>query len=128
VKKIRINNKRSPLKLVKNKLAKNEVKQIDIAEKLANLEQILQRTQLLIEQDEHDEKRDQLLNLMYSNDIDAKFVKTTMGISEDDLSSLVDELVKMGFLEFVSNDEIELTRDGISYVKNQDSTFFSLKN
>ena len=125
MKKIRINRNRSTLKFTKNKLAKNKFKQIDLEEKLANLEQILHRTQMLIEQDEHDEKRDQLLKMMYSNDVDANFVKTTMKISDDELNSFINELEQMGFLEFVSDDEIKLTKDGIIYVKNQNSTFFS---
>ncbi len=123
MKKIRINHNRSLVKLAKDKIVKDEVKQMDFEEKIANLEQILQRTQALIAQDEHDEKLDKLLNLMYSDDVDVDFVKTTMNISDDELSSFVKELVDMGFLEFVTNDEIELTKAGVSYVKNQESDF-----
>ena len=123
MKRIRINRNKSFFKPAKNKPAKNEIKQIDFEEKLANLEQILHRTQALIAQDEHDEKLDQLLTLMYSDDVDVDFVKTTMNISENELSSFVSELVQNGFLEFVSEDEIKLTRSGISYIKNQETSF-----
>lgn len=120
VKKIRINRNKSLFKLAKNETAKKAIKKSDLEEKLANLEQILQRTQMLIEQDERDEKRDMLISLMYSHDVNADSVKTTMNISNEELNSLVSELVQMGFLEFVSDDEIGLTKAGVSYVKNQE--------
>jgi helix-turn-helix protein len=61
--------------------------------------------------------------LMYSDDVDVDFVKTTMNISENELNSFVSELVQNGFLEFVSEDEIKLTKSGLSYVKNQETSF-----
>ena len=37
---------------------------------------------------------------------------------------MVDELMEMGFIQHSSNDEVELTKDGIFYIMSQDPEFF----
>jgi len=118
-KKIRINRSKSPLNRIKKKNSEKEFKNEDLELKIQSLEQVISRTQKIIDDFERDEKQDQLLNLMYQNDVDEDFVKTSMNISENELNSLIQDLISRGFLQFVSGDEIEITQDGILYMKNQ---------
>ncbi len=121
--KIRVN--RSKLNKKSNKTKeKKDFKQEDLELKIKNLERVMHRTQKVIDEFEREEKQDRLLSMMYKDDVDAEFVKNSMGVSEEELSSLVNDLVSRGFLQFVSGDEIELTKDGVLYMKNQNSEFF----
>ena len=122
--KIRINHSKSPLNRIKRRKEKKEFKNEDLETKIQNLEQVISKTQRIIDDFDREEKRDQLLNMMYTDDVDEEFVKTSMNLSENELNSLIEELVSCGFLQFVSGDEIELTKDGILYMKNQNSDFF----
>ena len=119
-KRIRINHSRSPLKRIKEKSGEKEIKNEELETKLQNIEQVIQRTQKIIEDFEREEKTDQLLRMMYQDDVNEEFVKTSMNISEGELNSLIQDLVSKGFVQFVSGDELELTRDGILYMKNQE--------
>jgi helix-turn-helix protein len=78
---------------------------------------------MLIEEEEHDEKQYQLLKLMYMDDVNSQYVINSLEISEDELNSLVEELVELGFLKFISDDEAEITKEGISYLKWRDLEF-----
>ncbi len=122
-KRIRINHSKSPLNQIKKKSFEKEFKNEDLEIKLQNLEHVISKTQRIIDEFERDEQRDDLLKMMYQDDIDEDFVKTSMNISENELNSLIQDLISQGFLQFVSGDEIELTRDGILYMKNQESDF-----
>jgi len=122
--KIRINHSKSPLNRIKRRKEKKEFKNEDLETKIQNLEQVISKTQRIIDDFDREEKRDQLLNMMYTDDVDEEFVKTSMNLSENELNSLIEELVSCGFLQFVSGDEIELTKDGVLYMKNQNSDFF----
>lgn len=117
---IRINHSKSPLNLVKIKNMEKDFKSEDLELKIQNLEQVLSRTQKIIDEFDRDEKTDQLLKMMYSADVDEDFVKTSMNISENELNLLIEGLISRGFLQFVSGDEVELTREGVLYMKNQD--------
>jgi superfamily II RNA helicase len=119
-KRIRINHSKSPFNRIKKKSFEKEFKNEDLEEKIQNLEQVISRTQRIIDEFERDEKRDHLLQMMYQDDVDEDFVRTSMNISENELNLLVEELISRGFLQFVSGDEVELTKDGILYMKNQD--------
>lgn len=118
--KIRINKSKSPLNLVKNKFKDKQEKPVNIEETLDNLEQVMQRVQNIIDQDEREEKRDRLLKMIYTEDISAKNVQNTIGITEVELESIVDELLELGFLKFIDENELELTNDAILYLKNQE--------
>ena len=122
-KRIRIDHSKSPLKRIKKKNSEKEFKNEDLELKIQSLEQVISRTQKIIDEFERDEKQDQLLNLMYQDDVDEDFVKTSMNISENELNLLIQDLISRGFLQFVSGDEIEITRDGILYIKNQGVDF-----
>lgn len=121
--KIRVNRSKLDKKSNKTK-EKKDFKQEDLELKIKNLERVMHRTQKVIDEFEREEKQDRLLSMMYKDDVDAEFVKNSMGVSEEELSSLVNDLVSRGFLQFVSGDEIELTKDGVLYMKNQNSEFF----
>ena len=119
-KRLRIDHSKSPLNRIRNKSVKTEFKQEDLATKLQNIEQVIARTQKIIDEFEQDEKRDQLLKMMYQDDVDEDFVKSSMNLPDNELNSLIEDLISRGFLQFVSGDEVELTRDGILYMKNQE--------
>ena len=91
----------------------------NLEEKLTNLEQVLLRTQMIIDEDKREGQRDQILKMMYLDDIDSEFVKNTLKISDNELKSIVDELVELGFLQFISDDEVEISKKGSIYAKNQ---------
>jgi len=78
---------------------------------------------MISKNDVSEQRRNQLLKMMYQDDIDDEFVTTTMDISHDELESLVGELIQLGFLQYCSNDEVELTKDGVFYLINQDPDF-----
>ena len=120
---IRVNRSKSNKKSNKTK-EKKEFKQEDLELKIKSLERVMHRTQRVIDEFEREEKQDLLLSMMYKDDVDAEFVKNNMDVSEEELNSLVNDLISRGFLQFVSGDEIELTKDGILYMKNQNSEFF----
>jgi hypothetical protein len=122
-KKIRINHSKSPFKKIKKKNSEKEFKNEELELKIQSLEKVISRTQRIIDDFERDEKQDQLLNLMYQDDVDEDFVKTSMNISESELNLLIQDLISRGFLQFVSGDEIEITRDGLLYIKNQELDF-----
>ena len=122
-KRIRIDHSKSPFKRIKKKKSEKEFKNEDLELKIQSLEQVISRTKRIIDDFERDEKQDQLLNLMYQDDVDEEFVKTRMNISENELNLLIQDLISRGFLQFVSDDEIEITRDGILYIKNQELDF-----
>ena len=71
-----------------------------------------------------EQKRDELLKMMYYDDIDSDYVLNTMKISDDELESMVNELIELGYIRHSSNDEVELTMDGIFHIMNQDPKFF----
>lgn len=118
--KIRINHSRSPLKLLKNKIKYKQEKTVNAEETLENLDEVIQRVQSIIDQDEREEKRDKLLKMVYDDDISAEDVHSTIDITHVELELIVNELVELGFLRFINEDEVELTNDGILYLQNQD--------
>jgi len=125
--KIRRNPERSPINLVKKKLEKppliieeEEIVEEDPVSFVQRIDELSQKVQTMIDEEEHDEKQYQLLKMIYLDDIDLEFVVNNLGISENELKSLVDELVERGFLQFISDDEAEITEVGINYLKWRD--------
>jgi len=118
-KRLRIDHSKSPFNRIRNKSVKTEFEQENLSIKLQNIEQVITRTQKIIDEFEREEKREQLLKMMYQEDVSEDLVKSSMNISENELNSLVEDLISHGLLQFVSGDEVELTRDGILYMKNQ---------
>lgn len=62
----------------------------------------------------------QLLDMVYEDDIDAETVTEELGISMDELKAIVDALVKYGLLQYISEDEVEITEKGIEYIESFD--------
>ncbi len=87
------------------------------------INQLSQQVQMLVDQEEHDEKQYQLLKMMYNDDVNIKHALKILEISENELMYIVDELVELGFLEYISDDEAEITEEGISYLKWRELDF-----
>lgn len=69
-------------------------------------------------------KQNKLLQLMFLDDIDVDFVKSTMRITDNELKIMIDDLVKNGLLEYSSDDEVELTDEAIYHITSKDLDFF----
>jgi len=88
-----------------------------------HINQLSQKVQMLVAQEDHDEKQFQLLKMMYNDDVNIKHALDILEISENELMYIVDELVELGFLEYISDDEAEITEEGISYLKWRELKF-----
>lgn len=120
--KIRVNPDKSPLNLLRKKYLEKSEKD-NFEERIENIRQVIARSEMISKNDGSEQRRNQLLKMMYQDDIDHEFVTTTMDISHDELESLVDELVQLGYLHYCSNDEVELTKDGVFHIISQDLDF-----
>jgi hypothetical protein len=67
------------------------------------------------------EKEYQLLKMMHSDDVDADTVMKTLDISMEELEKMTRNLLKVELLQYVSNEEIELTEIGINYLSERES-------
>jgi len=124
---IRINPTRSPLKLIMKNLGKTEkpMKKTVYTENpeqapfgfVDRIDQLSQQVQMLVDEEEQDEKQYQLLKMMYNQDVNSEYAIKTLEISENELMYLVDELVELGYLKYTADDEAEITEEGISYLK-----------
>ncbi len=119
-KKIRINHSKSPFKKLNKKNKEKDFINEDLNKKLQNIEQVINRTQKIIDEIETEEKQNKLLKMMYKEDVDENFVKTSMNINDSELNFLIQGLVSKGFVQFSSGDEIELTKNGVLHVKNEE--------
>ncbi len=63
-----------------------------------------------------DEKQFMLLQMMYTSDIDAAMAIEMLGVTEDELEKLVQQLVNYKFLKATSQNEVELTERGTKYI------------
>ena len=125
----RIDTKRPPTNPIRNNLEQSatpieeEAEKENLEEKpisfVQRINQLSQQVQMLVDEEEHNEKQYQLLKMMYMDDVDSIHAVNTLGISENELNSLVEELVELGFLRYTSDDEVELTRKGIKQIKSQ---------
>ena len=130
--KIRINPANSPLNLIGKRLEhptlildelKEENQVEDFVDTDQHLDKLLLNGQVMADEEKHYDVQLQLLKMMYSDDVDAEIVVNNLGITRNQLKSIVAELVELGFLQFVSQDELEITEDGIKFIKFQDSKF-----
>jgi len=115
-------NLESPPKPRENEVAKENLEENPIGF-IERISQLSRQVQKLVEEEEHDEKQYQLLKMMYNDDVNVKLALNTLDISENELMYLVDELVELGFLEYISDDEAEITEEGISYLKWRELNF-----
>ena len=66
------------------------------------------------------EKEYHLLKMMYSDDVDAEEVMTKLDISMEELEKMTRRLLKVEMLQYVSNEEVELTEIGINYLSKKE--------
>jgi len=127
--KIRINPERSPLNLLKNKFLdkkekkkhREQIKRVELMdEKIMNVDDFFDDETTLSTKYEPSPKQNRLLKMMYLDDIDVDYVKTKMKVTDEELEFMVDELVELGFLEYSSDDEVELTDEAIYYITSRD--------
>jgi len=108
---IRRNPTKSPMKLFRRNTTKKE--------NSAERDDFSPLVRLMLEDTKTDDLQYQLLKMMYIDDVDADFVKNYLGITSMDLKNVVDELVFMGLLQYTTDDEVELTKDGIDFVTSK---------
>lgn len=65
------------------------------------------------------EKEYHLLELMYSRDMDAQSASEQLNISEDELNRMIRKLSEIQLLHYISNDVVELTDAGMSYLSKK---------
>jgi len=66
------------------------------------------------------EKEYKLLKLMLERDMDAETAQHMLGISKEELNSMIKKLSQMEMLQFVSFDTIEITETGIGYISRKE--------
>ena len=91
--------------------------------KIINIQDTIRKTEKLIQQDEIEEKQDKVLNMIYAEDIDAEQIIKNFDMSYDDLDKIVQDLLDAGYIKYISNNEVELTQQGVLYIKNQKDQF-----
>jgi len=130
--KIRVNHKRSPLNLLRNKLENKEKKEKNekqiagiknIDEKIENMEDFFDG-EISSTKYKPSQKQNMLLQMMYLDDIDSDFVRNKMGVSDKELENMVEELIKIGLLEYSSDNEVQLTDEAIYYITSKDLEIF----
>ena len=130
--KIRVNHKRSPLNLLRNKLENKEKKEKherqivsikNIDEKIENVKDFYD-DEVSSTNYTPSQKQNMLLQMMYLDDIDSDFVRNKMGVSDKELENMVEELIKIGLLEYSSNNEVQLTDEAIYYITSKDLQIF----
>jgi len=67
------------------------------------------------------------MKIMYSDDVDAKFATDELGISTETLKTLVDKLVKRGLLRYTSDNEVEITEQGIKHITIQNKLLSKIR-
>ncbi len=68
--------------------------------------------------------QNRLLKMIYLDDVDADHVKKNLKISNNELENLVNQLVEVGLVEYTSDNEVELTNEGIYYIVNRNLDLF----
>jgi len=66
------------------------------------------------------EKEYKLLELMYSQDMDAESAAATLHITEEELNQMIQKLTKIEMLQYISYDVVELTDAGLSYLSKKE--------
>ena len=73
------------------------------------------------EQVEVYEKEYKLLELMYSQDMDAESAAAALHITEEELNTMIHKLAKIEMLQYISSDVVELTESGMSYLSKKEN-------
>jgi len=120
-KRLRVDPTRSPLNLVIKKLQEKKTEREVVEDDFVDPNQFSPLVQMMLEDAKKDDLYYQLLKMMYIDDVDAEHVENYLGISTDELKNAVDELVSLGFLKHTSEDEVELTDDGVTLIMHRES-------
>ena len=68
---------------------------------------------------EEHEKSYSFLKLINQEGMDFETAKRMLNLSNNEIKMLIKELIELKFLQFVSNDEIEITESGKEFIQNQ---------
>jgi predicted transcriptional regulator len=66
---------------------------------------------------EEHEKSYSFLKLIYQENLDFETAKNMLNLSEGEIVNIIKELVEMKFLQYVSEDEVELTQSGKEFIE-----------
>ena len=66
---------------------------------------------------EEHEKAYSFLKLIYTGDVDFNTAKNMLNLTDDKINKIIKELVEMKLLHYVSNDEIEITKEGKEFIQ-----------
>ena len=120
-KRIRVDPARSPLNLIIKKLQEKKTEREVVEDDFVDPNQFSPLVQIMLEETKKDDLYYQLLKMMYIDDVDAEYVENHLGISTDELKNAVDKLVFLGFLKYNSEDEVELTDDGVALIMHREA-------
>lgn len=126
-KRIHVNHSRYPLSLIKKKIQNKPEKTTTIKkinEKIKEMDDLFDEEDFSSLDYELTSKQSRLLKIIYLDDVDAEHVTNNMKISDIELKFIVNDLVKLGLLKYTSNDEIELTDEGIYYITSRNLDLF----
>jgi len=71
---------------------------------------------------EIDEKEYEFLETLYSRDLDIEMTMAMLQISKPEVDSMVDKFLESEMLQYVSDNEVKLTRKGLLYLLEQMKT------
>ena len=63
-----------------------------------------------------DEQQHEFLKMLYSRDMDSETAMWIMRLSELELDYIVTKLLKLGLLQYISQNEVEITQKGIDFI------------
>ena len=107
----------------------NEKKEREVFQgSVENIEEMIERAEAISNRIDLEQRRDELLLMMYHDDIDANHVLDVLNINYEELESIANELIKMGYIRQLPNEEFELTKDGIFHILSQDPDIFEKKH
>jgi hypothetical protein len=66
------------------------------------------------------EKDYELLELMYTRDMDIESAAKLLSISEDEINEIIRKLTRTEMVQFTSSDTVELTKEGINYLEKNE--------
>lgn len=66
---------------------------------------------------EEHEKSYSFLKLIYQENLDFETAKNMLNLTDEEIITIIKELVEMKFLQYVSDDEVELTQSGKEFVE-----------
>ena len=115
-KRVNIDKSKSPFSFLKKKNQVNKNSNFNIKE----LEESYIKSQELYEENQPTPNENRLLMMIYLDDVDSDYVKTSMNISDKQLEILVNNLIDRGYLRQLDTNEIELTREGIYYITTKE--------